>query len=269
LKVWSNSIDSAKGLAVGDALDWDIPADSGSDNDGVGDAGRRMLYQIGGEYDQDGAVECQDNDLRFGGVALGWTAHWKSVGGGPRKWYPDTLGLGWGGYIEANNRYVYQGWYASELYNNMENSQSVWSGWTGPTPDSQQTDLHSVLTAAFDFDLAPGETLAVYTVYASVRNDAASRIEQLIDRGRAFSKYWGCCEGRTGDLNRDGIDANTLDFNIAVGIIMRTNLTWDWVTCMGEFDVNRDGRFNTLDLNLLINRLFLGNDLIKHCSEGA
>jgi hypothetical protein len=266
LKVWSNSsTDSAKGLAVGDALDWDIPADSGSDNDGVGDAGRRLLYQIGGEYDQDNTLECQDNDLRFGGVALGWTAHWKSTGG-PKRWFADSAG--WGGYVEANNRYVYQGWDAAELYVNME-TNNAWVGWTGPTPDSQQTDLHSVLTAAFDFDLAPGETLAVYTVYASVRNDAASRIEQLADRGRAFTKYWGCCEGRAGDYNGDGNDANVLDMNIGINIFFRLTLPVSAVPCLGEADVNRNGLFNSGDVTVLINRVFRQNDQVKHCSEGA
>src|SRR3990172_10448537 len=61
LKIWSNDGAAHNGLAIGDAVDWDIPADSGSDNSGEVDATRRLLYQVGGEFNQDNTTECQEN----------------------------------------------------------------------------------------------------------------------------------------------------------------------------------------------------------------
>ena len=270
LKVWqisTNAADTSKGLAIGDVIDWDIPADSGSDNSGEADATRNLLYCVGGEYDQDDTLECQENDSRYGGFALGWTSHWKDTAsaGVLRAWVPDSAG--YGGYIEANARYVYTGWRADELYVNME-TNNAWTSWVGPTPDSAQTDLHAVLTAAFDFDLAPRETLAVYTAYATVREDVArqARMQELADRGRAFTKYWGCCEGRTGDFNGDGNDGNALDVVYGVNYFFR--FTVNAPNCLGEADVNRSGNFNTLDFGLLVNRVFRQSDATKQCTDG-
>lgn len=279
LVVAPNDGQAHTGLAVGDAIDWDIPSDSGSDNSGTADASRHLVYCIGAEYNQDDTaddgspLECQDNDRRFGGEALGWIAHWKTLGG-PRRWYPDNVSGG--GYIESNARYVYQGWDAGELYVNMETYSSTWQGWTHANPDSQETDLHAVVTAAFDFDLAVGESLAVYTVYASVRDGDASRMEDLADKGRSFTKYWGCCEGRAGDFNGDNggfagpiADPNVLDINMGVNIFYRLTLPLDAVPCLGEGDANRNGSFNAGDVAVLINRSFRQNDQVKHCAEGG
>jgi hypothetical protein len=73
LRVYSYDQRTHSGLSIGEAVDWDIPTDSGSDNGCGYDATRRMIWQTGYEYNQD-PTECLNNDVRTGGMAYlgGW-----------------------------------------------------------------------------------------------------------------------------------------------------------------------------------------------------
>jgi hypothetical protein len=268
LKVWPNDGVAHNGVAIGDVLDWDIPGDSGTagDNTGSADASRRLLYQQGGEYNQDGAVECQDNDDRYGGVAFAFLrAYWDHDGNGvtAKKW---TIrdSAGYGGYVNSNSRISFP-MDAGELYADME-SKPGYNPWIHGNPDSQKTDLHSVLTAAFDYDLAAGDTVAVYTVYATVREDAARqvRIQDLASKGRNFTYYFACCRGTRGDLNGDGVELNVLDLTFAVDRIFRGGSA---SSCPGEADVNRDKSIlDVLDLTFCVDRIFRSGPPSTACS---
>ena len=56
-------------IVIGEAIDFDIPSDSGVRNYSGFDPTRNLIYQIGVEHNQDDSTECQDNDLRYGGLA--------------------------------------------------------------------------------------------------------------------------------------------------------------------------------------------------------
>ncbi len=268
LKIWPNKGVAVTGLAIGDAIDWDIPADSGSDNKGEVDATKRLIYLKGGEYNQDNATECQNNDTRYGGMAYGFLrAYWNhdNNAGTPKRWTVRDS-VGYGGYAEANARYVYPGWKAGELYANMEGAVG-YIPWTHTPPDSQQTDLHAVLTAAFNYDVAVGDTVAIYTVYSSVRNDASvgsDRVKDLATKGRNFTYYFTCCNGTRGDLNGDGAESNVLDLTFAVDRIFRGQPP---SACPGEADVNRDKSvLDVVDMTFLVDRIFRGGAAPAACS---
>jgi len=269
LKIWSNDGAPHDSLAIGDAADWDVPADSGSDNAGEVDVPRRLLYQIGGEYNQDDSTECQKNNDRYAGMAFGYLkAYWDHDANvsTAKKWtIRDTTG--WGGYIESNNHYVYTGWRADELYANMEDRIGYNNPWTHDNADSLQTDLHSVITAAYDYNLAVGDTVVMYMIYASVLQDAsvgADRIKELATKGRNFTYYYTCCAGTRGDLNNDGAESNVLDLTFAVDRIFRGGGP---ATCPGEADVNRDKTpLDILDMTFLVDRIFRGGAAPPACS---
>jgi hypothetical protein len=75
------------GLSLGEAIDWDIPADSGSENVGGNDPSRNLIYLTGYEWGDDGTVECQEADARHGGMAF----LEKFEGGKGDPTIPDTL----------------------------------------------------------------------------------------------------------------------------------------------------------------------------------
>ena len=272
-KIWA--IDSVvhEGMVVGEVIDWDIPADlkdsggTSSDNAGEMNASLNLLYCIGAEYNNDDSLECQDNDLRYGGMAFGYT---KQYFADSNKWIiTDTEP--YGGYHEANSRYVYTGWDDNELYVNMEAAAGfiTWPPWL--PPESTATDLHSVLTYVFGHDLLPGDTLAFYSVMATVLNDEVEapgsglRIEELAEMGRNFMTYFGCCHGLRGDFNSDGIRANILDLTYAVDRIFRGGYR---VICLGEADINADGSpLDVLDLVFMVDYIFRSGIAPYRCSD--
>ena len=261
-----------EGMVVGEVIDWDIPADlkdSGGtsfDNAGYMNASLSLLYCVGAEYNNDDSLECQDNDLRYGGMAFGYT---KQYFADSNKWIlTDTTP--YGGYHEANSRYVYTGWDDNELYVNMEAATGfmTWPPWL--PPESTATDLHSVLTYTFGHDLLPGDTLTFYSVIATVLNNEVEspgglRIEELAEKGRNFMTYFGCCHGLRGDLNSDGNDANILDLTYCVDRIFRGGSP---ATCLGESDINADGSpLDVLDLTFLVDYIFRGGLAPYKCSD--
>ena len=150
LKVWSRDGENHDNITIGEVIDWDIPSDSGVENSGAVDTARSLLYCVGAEYNQDGTVECQDNDLRYGGMAYGYY----------KRYVADTDSLAWfvldsvpyGGYHEANTRYVTPGWNDNQLYQNMASADAL-EPWSHSHQDSQYVNLHSVMTYLFGYDL--------------------------------------------------------------------------------------------------------------------
>ena len=270
LKIWSNDGQDHAPLAIGDVIDWDVPADdsggnqTGSNNKGEVNSALGLIYFIGAEFNvdtvlDDGTIqECQENDTRFSGMAYSYTNYFSSM---TNKWTSnESL---YGGYAESNARYVYTGWDDVELYFNMSAEGLI--PWTHPHADSSKTDLHGVLTYEFDYNLLAGDTLVIYSVLATVLQDLSGpgRIEDLADKGRNFTHYFGCCRGLHGDLNNDNKDATVTDLVFAVDRIFRGG---DAAVCAGEADVNADKTvLDISDLVYLVDKIFRGGDAPPSC----
>jgi len=269
LKVWSYDGENHDNIVIGEVIDWDIPSDSGVENAGSVDTLRSLLYCAGAEFDQDSLVQCQKNNLRFGGMAFGYY----------KRYVSDTDSLAWfvldsvpyGGYHESNSRFVTPGWDDNRLYQNMAAVNEL-TAWSHGHPDSQYVNLHTVLTYLFDYDLKAGDTLVFYSVMTTVRNaddetpkSTFERIEELTDKGRNFAHYFGCCHDLRGDLNTDGTDAALVDLTFAVQRLFHGGAA---PTCAGEGDVNADGvSCDILDLSFLVDRIFRGGPSPYSCGE--
>lgn len=269
LKVWSHDGLDHEGITVGEVIDWDIPSDSGVKNSGGVDTLRNLLYCVGAEFNQDDEIECQDNDQRYGGMSFGYF----------KRYVSDSDTLAWfvldsipyGGYHEANARYVAPSWDDNQLYQNVSGANAL-KPWSHEHADSQYVNLHSVLIYVFDYDLKAGDTLVFYTVMFSVRNAAAEslpsnvvRIQELTEIGQNYVKYFGCCNELRGDLNTDGIDGGLLDMSFLINYAFQSGPA---PTCLGEADVNADGYpGNLMDISFLVDYIFRGKRPPYSCGE--
>jgi hypothetical protein len=223
LLLWLTENTPLAELRIGEAIDWDIPADTGKENGSGFDSTRSLIYQFGAEYNQDNPTECQDNDDRFGGIAL--LDHYVN---GVR----DTSPL-FGAQTADNATYVDPagGFLPAELYSRL--SQSGYTLFASGHPDSQFVDLHTLISFDNDLSLAFGDTVTYYLVLATIENGTIADLQSSIDAARAwFCNHisplpCGCCNG-------DGIRGN-VDNVVSVG---------------GEIDV--------ADLTYLVSFLFQG-----------
>ncbi len=269
LKVWSLDSLALTGLVIGEVIDWDIPSDSGVRNSGETDSSRNLLYCLGAEFNQDSSVECQDNDLRYGGMSYGYYKHYAADVDSMAWFVLDSVA--YGGYHEANARYVDSGWDDNQLYQNMSDTSGL-RAWSHVHSDSQEVNLHSVLTYEFQIDINPGDTLVFYSIMATVRNSdqesvqtGSSRIKELIDKGQNFIRYFGCCHNLRGDLNTDGNDADIIDLTFIINYIYRGG---PLPTCAGEGDVNADGSpTDVVDLTYLVDYIYRGGPPPYSCGE--
>jgi hypothetical protein len=260
LKIYSYDGGTYEGLSIGEAIDWDIPSDSGTDNTGGFDASRNLIYQIGAEFNQDDTLECINNDLRYGGLAFLEKFH---------KDYdlpdPDTLivytvlssskdglatlqanidaGKAWylanittatdgnttqdeilvGGYVLDNPTWVYPngGFVDAELYTNMRTMNEI-----DPYVifTDSIVDLHLVMTYVNDFTLG-GE---------------------------------GCCLGIRGNANNDPEDkANVADVTYLVAWLFGIP-SGPAPLCIEEANANGDPeeKANVADVSYLVAWLF-------------
>jgi len=251
-KVWSMDEQPHLGLAVGEVVDWNLPSDSGNESMFDTSLVRRLVYMRGTGNGQPG---CPDNDGYFAGMAFGYFRKYDASIG---KWIiADSIGYGVIFGVAGTM------WEGNELFEQMYDGQGYTISENLPYP----ANYYLGLTYAFDHDLMPNDTLCFYSVLATVPEDITgpARIQQLAERGRNFTHYFGCCRGRRGDLNGDGAEANTIDLNFLINYIFRSGQS---PTCKGEADVNSDrSPGDILDLNFMVNRIFRGGAEPQNCGN--
>ncbi|MFQ5499585.1 MAG: hypothetical protein ACE5FH_07925 [Candidatus Zixiibacteriota bacterium] len=254
----------AKVVTIGEAWDWDIPADTGVDNASGFDPVKNLIWQQGGEYNQDDTTECQENDARFGGVRF-----IKSVeADGSEATFP------YGAYTLDNATYVYpnDGFSETELYDNMINKPG-WTTFSSTHPDSQLVDLHMVMTYSAEKTLNYGDTLTYYLALVTQENGTEADFKTASDMAVAW--YNGhvaynvctngddCCDGygTRGDVNSDGSE---LDITCVVDFLFGSGCT---MPCPDDADVNGDGAVaDIVDLTFIVDWLFGVPPILVPCS---
>jgi len=261
IRIFSYDGQAHSNLTIGEVVDWDIPSDSAADNGSDFDAARNLIYQIGGEYNQDDSTECQENDARFGGVMF---LDCFLVN--------DSIELGdsvvsnqYGAYTLDNATYVYpnEGFIAGELYANMQDSGC--SLYSSSHPDSQLVDLHTVMTFSTGIDLGEGDTLIYYTSFVTTMNGALTDLQQTADRSYQWysdhvrPKPSGCCMTPIrGNVDYDPADnVNVGDLTYLVEFLFKGGAP---PPCEEEGNVDGDAGelINIADLTYLVDFLFKG-----------
>jgi len=147
------------GLMIGEAVDWDIPADSAVRNLSGFDPGNRLIFQQGSEYNHDNDVECQENSDRYGGLTL---LQIVEVVGSDTSASTDFYGA----YTDDNSSWVYpdSGFVPAQLDSIMTANEGFVI-----ESDSLNADIHSVMTYRYDYTVTAEKTLMVYSCLVSGR----------------------------------------------------------------------------------------------------
>ena len=253
--------DTTVTIRVGEALDWDIPADSGSDNASGFDPTRKLIWQQGGEYNQDDSTECQENDRRWGGIDF--LECYKN--GSLVKTDPH------GAYTADNPTYVYpnSGFVCSELYSKMDTGG--YRIYTSTNPDSQMTDLHTVMTFDTGLVMTITDTIVYYVSLVSHWNgDYNSFLSEVDEQIEWYCQHvkpvgCGCCVGIRGNVDGDaGDNVNVADLTFLVDYLFRGGPAPD---CQEEANVDGDAgeNVNVADLTYLVDYLFRGGPPPPSC----
>ena len=250
LEVYALDGQAHTGLAIGEGMDWDIPSDSGLWNRSGFDDSRNLIYQYGSEFNDDPA-ECQDNSLRYGGIAVQ----------GVDAPHGDVNGEAYGAYTRDNSQQVYpEGSFVPDsLWKYMANDNYSIS-------DSVDADLHTVATFLWDYDLAPTDTIRVYMCLVTGKDGEThflASVDECLQWGEDQGLFpdLGCCVMR-GDLNHDGV-IDIDDLRILVEVIFGGGLPWpyEWEDlCWDEFDIDASGvaPVDIGDLVWLVDYMFTG-----------
>ncbi len=172
LRLYSYDGLSHGGIAVSEAIDWDIPSDYG--NNGGYDTSQHLLYLQGIEFD---GMGCQPNDHRFGGMAM--IAHYVNDSA-----IIDSATGPYSAYIVDNETYIYPyvGWDASLTDGLIQNQ--------GYGILDAGVDLSMIMTFFYDYTVDPAETLYIYTALTSVQNDPSEKLQTEVLANIAKARLW-------------------------------------------------------------------------------
>jgi hypothetical protein len=242
-KIYSFDGGTHSGLTIGEVIDWDIPTDNGNGS-GVF-APLSLVYQIGVENTNEPG-ECQDNNLRYGGMA--WLGYYSN----------DTCALvtneiARNGYSLDNQTWVYpnNGFVPQQLYAKIQTSG--FTPWGGAA-----TDLHSALTYHNNRTVGPGDTIVYYSVLISLRQGNAAAMQAEVTKAAAWLRnhvrptcVTSCCIGTRGNVNKSITEAPDLS-DLSLLIAYLTQTPKPTLPCAEEANVNGSGGTDLSDLSLLI-----------------
>ncbi len=256
-------------VIVGEIIDWDIPSAQGSNNRSGLTGG--IVYQQG--IDTNDAVECQPFANRFGGSdVLGW--YYTSAFAG------DTC-------VNNTERGQYASLNASQLFPGSSSNgdldtilPNIAAIGLAEAANTDTLDQHITtfygstnnadFTGGTGYTLPVGDTLVVYTAYATVKNGSAADLGTALtdactwynDNIRPGCSVCGCCVGSTGDVNCDG-SVGLPDLSTLIDHLF---ITFTPLCCDGEGDVNADGSVGLPDLSTLIDNLFITFTPLPPCA---
>jgi hypothetical protein len=251
LRFFNMTASTLNGVLVGEFIDWDVPSDSGSNNGSDYSLANGLIYQFGGEYNQDDSTEAlcdQESSDRYAGIAAG-----------PNTTFKNGMTL-------DNATYVYtSGPYGSlaplppgAIYAKMKNNDGF-SKFTSSDPDSLYTDLSTLITFG-EYNLKTTDTICVVKVLASSKTGLTA-FNNAITAGKAFITAhagMGCaaasCCNLAGDANNDG-KVNVGDAVYIISYVFRGGPA---PICLLEGDANADGKVNVGDAVYIISYVFRG-----------
>jgi len=250
LKVYNTSGATISQAVIGEAADFDIPSDSGSDNSAGFNPVKNLIYQQGADFDDssaNGDPDCLAEDRRFGAV--------RYLTGSKNA---TTLANPSGAYSKENSYDVYPtGTFVEDsIFLRMQS--------TGFSVTDSVTDLHTVMTFARNQTMTTSDTFKFYTAWLSVRDGDTTALFTMSDRAAAWFSAKNiasasdtlcptltCCV-KEGDFAHNGF-VNVVDVTQMVARLFQGGPP---PVCAEEADTNDNGSFNIVDLTKLVSFLF-------------
>ncbi|MCM2272326.1 MAG: M12 family metallo-peptidase [candidate division Zixibacteria bacterium] len=244
-KVYSFDGGLHTGLTIGEVIDWDVPTDAGSNNTGGVNSALNLVYQAGVESTNEPG-ECQDNNLRYSGMA--WLGYYSN----------DTCALitnetAHSGFALDNPTYVYpnNGFLQGQLYGRMQ--QPGFAAWGGSA-----TDLFSGLAYHNNRSVGAGDTTVYYTALITLRQGSVSAMQAEVAKAQAWlidhvrpSCAGSCCTGTTGNVNESVSETPDLS-DLSLLISYLTVTPRPTLPCEEEANINALANIDLSDLSLLI-----------------
>ncbi len=256
------------GITVGDATDWDVPSDDGSDNISGGTTpsgtGGMFLYLQGS--DTTGSESCQPNTNRYAAQAmLGWYTN--------AEFNADE---------ESNNLAFHsaQGVEVRDYFDDpdgeYEPDADLWRttvATSGVTGQGTLGDQGSYFTYIYDYTLGANDTLTFYTLMATLRNGSLDDLKANVEDARDW--YWEyvrgfgsstCCTGPSVG-NVDGSADNFVTMGDLTVLIDHLFISLAPLDCVaeGNVDMSTDGFVTMGDLTVLIDHLFISLNPLPPC----
>ncbi|MEA3297546.1 MAG: hypothetical protein U9R56_06745, partial [candidate division Zixibacteria bacterium] len=249
MKIYAIDGETHEGLAIGETVDWDVPADSGYRNRSGFDVDLRLMYQQGSEYDQD-PIECQENSDRYGGLAL-----LDIYENGEASTYFHGI------YTDDNTTQVYpfEGFNNDSLYLRMGER----TGYT--CSDSLDADLHMIHTFRYDYTLTPTDTFVIYELLVTGKNGYGAFFD-VIEGGFVWyedhiqPQETSCCRVM-GDWDHDGM-VTISDLVCLVGYMFQGGICPP-PPCPEEVWLDGDNQLDIGDLVALVNYMFNSGPELK------
>ncbi len=275
-KVYSGDGAAHSHVTIGNACDFDVPADSPpNNNNGVSTPGRFVYLQ---GTDTAGSEACQTNLNRYATEAFGGKYTQAQVNSPclvDSTFYASSALYQ---LIMEDTTHLRNG---TALVPKQPNP-SVWWAETGvPGLNAsalQDTDLALITTYVQDYSLGATDTLYFWTVLSTVRNGSLTDLENQV----AYAKSWfvekvrrcvpnpGCCLEKVGNANGTGGETPTIgDISVMIDAKFITGACIPSgpganIVCLGEADMNLSGGQHPTcgsitigDISLLIDCLFI------------
>jgi len=242
-------------LAIGEAVDWDIPSSSGSNNNAYVTTAGKTVYFQGTDLPED-TLRCQDHANRL--AAQGFLGLYRNT-----EYNADNCANTsdfWGVYAGRNDSdlFIADSLEYSRMWRNTFNK----TGFNGLT---DETDIHGVMTFMHGATLAAGDTLTFYSVFATVQDGNVAELEGHLSAACAWYQenlrpgctVCGCCVGITGNV--DGDPGENVDLGDLTALIDYLFITFTVPECFAEANIDGDpgGNVDLGDLTALIDYLFI------------
>ncbi|MBU0984839.1 MAG: hypothetical protein KKA42_13275 [candidate division Zixibacteria bacterium] len=263
------------GVTLGHSIDWDVPADNGSDNvAGISTSGN-FLYLQGTDTLTMPDQGCSDEASRFAAdVFLGW--HTNGEVNADECANNDVF---YGTFSDS-----FHGWYDNASLDSVDNYKVIWDSLAanpGFEAGSGPYDQATFMTYLNGQSLGANDTLTFYTALVTIKEGSLSDLETLVSEVRTWTTVdlrgcsAGCCVGTRGNVQLEP-NCNPADQGVDVGdltnLIDHLFINFTPICCQDEADISPaitgnppDGSVDVGDLTAMIDHLFINFPALPAC----